>query len=197
MSSASEDLVVYIKGGASDVWNALTSPEKVPLCYWGSHIEGDLVKGKPFSYVGTGEDGANTKHCWGEVVEIQPNKVFSHTYFSKSNQLGSTATYKIDPVNTKCTKLTIVETDIKPEAAAAAEMNKQGWQMILSQIKTVVETGEMLDTTPSVVPSEEANNMNDTNSNAKKGHVKRGSEVLTDVGEEDGDADANKKGKTE
>lgn len=140
----------YIAGTPSDVWSAITSPEKIPLCYWGSHIEGEMTKGAEIAYVGVSDKGEKTRHCWGEVLDIQPNKVFSHTANLPSHDpdFRTTVVYAIEAVNPTCTKLTLTDDGWPTELAQKREQSIGSWKMILAQVKTVVETGKMLDTTP-------------------------------------------------
>jgi len=146
----------YILGKTSDVWSALTSPEKIPLCYWGSQVEGEWKVGSTIAYVGSGAEGEKTRHCWGEVLELQPNKVLSHAANVKNGQKPTKITYKLESVNPTCTKLIIVDDGWENGSNEARERSVQSWKMILSQVKTVVETGKMLNTSPETPPAADA-----------------------------------------
>jgi len=139
----------YILGTPSNVWSAFTSPEKIPLCYWGSHIEGEFKKGAEIAYVGVDEKGEKMRHCWGKVFDVQPNKLFSHSvYLPSKPDFSTTVVYSLEAVNPTCTKLSLTDDGWITELSEKREQSVSSWKMILAQIKTVVETGKMLDTTP-------------------------------------------------
>ena len=83
----------------------------------------------------------------GENIEVDPPRLLVQTFealWSDSVKAQGTTrvTWEIQPVGTSC-RLTVTHdqlpTDANPELYG-------GWPMILSGLKTLIETGELLDT---------------------------------------------------
>ena len=101
--------------------------------------------------MGPGRDGGHTVHIYGNVLAFEPNRWFSYTcrvgeaYGAEHKDFESRVTYTLESA-APCTKLSLVH-DQWREGNPAYEGIAEGWPMMLSSIKTLVETGEALPMT--------------------------------------------------
>jgi uncharacterized protein YndB with AHSA1/START domain len=141
--------VIYIGAKPEEVWQALLSPEGTKATFFGSVIRSTFEIGSSLEYVGPGNDGDETVHVYGKVLAFEPNRVLSVTehpgpsYNEKHAELETRITMTLEPVGTS-TKLTLVN-DRWPDDHPSRASTEQSWPMILSNIKSYVETGKTLD----------------------------------------------------
>ncbi|KOS62971.1 SRPBCC domain-containing protein [Lysinibacillus agricola] len=139
----------YIAGTPEEVWKALISSESTKQIYYGSVIKSTFQLGDLLEYVGPGVDGDKTVHVYGNVLEYEPNKVlrFTHypgkSYIEDDHAFESRISYLLEPIGS-CTKLTVIQDQWK-EGDSTYENSDKAWWMILSNTKTLVETGSTLD----------------------------------------------------
>lgn len=139
----------FIAGSPEAVWQALISPEGTKKIYYGSVIKSTFQVGDLLEYIGPGVDGDETVHVYGNVLEYEPNQVlrFTHypgkSYLQENQALESRISYLLEPVGT-CTKLTLIHDQWK-EGDSSFDNSDIAWWMILSNTKTLVETGSTLD----------------------------------------------------
>ena len=134
---------IYIASTPEKVWQALTTAEFSRQYFSGFAIEADLRVGGAF--VARAPDGS--VHISGEVFECDPPRKLTITWNvnwpALVEKLGPTlVTYEIEPVGDSC-RLTVVHDQLRD--GANAELYG-GWPMILSGLKTLLETGELLTT---------------------------------------------------
>ncbi|WP_405142815.1 SRPBCC family protein [Paenibacillus sp. FSL H7-0942] len=139
----------YINAGLEEVWNALISPDGTRNSFFGSELRTNFQPGQPFAYVGPGNDGAETVHVYGDILEFEPLSRLSYqehpgpSYHANHAELQSRVVFQLETVG-ECTKLTLINdqfTNNHPSIANA----QSSWWMILSSIKTWVETGKTLN----------------------------------------------------
>lgn len=70
----------YIGGTPEQVWETLISPEGTKQIYYGSVIQSTFKEGELLEYVGPGEDGDETIHVYGTLLEFTPQKAFRFTH---------------------------------------------------------------------------------------------------------------------
>ena len=140
----------YIAGTPEEVWKALISPEGTKQIYYGSVILSTFQVGDLLEYVGPGVDGDKTLHVYGNVLEYEPNQVLRFTHYPGKSYLKdddhafeSRISYFLEPIGS-CTKLTLIHDQWK-EGDSTYENSEKDWWMILSNTKTLVETGNVLD----------------------------------------------------
>ncbi|NDI36890.1 SRPBCC family protein [Chengkuizengella sediminis] len=139
----------YIDAQPEQVWNTLVSPEGTRKTFFGCVINSTFKEEDSFAYVGPGKEGDETVHVYGKILAFEPNKVFSYmehpgsSYHANHEELESRVTFTLESVG-KCTKLTLVN-DQWTANHPAYQNAEQHWWMILSNIKTVTETGNVLD----------------------------------------------------
>jgi uncharacterized protein YndB with AHSA1/START domain len=150
---------VYIRTTPDRVWDAITKPEWVARYGYGGTVEFDLSPGAPFKAYTSQEmrdAGAPDVAIDGEVIEVDPpHKLVLSWRMVMDEGLAAEGftrlTYEIEEPQQGLTKLTLVhELDGAPRLAALlrgdfeSEGAGGGWAWVLSDLKTLLETGESL-----------------------------------------------------
>jgi uncharacterized protein YndB with AHSA1/START domain len=148
---------VWIEASPEQIWRALTDPETLARYGYGGRYELDLQPGGAYR-VGATEQmlagGAPELMVEGEVLEVDaPNRFVQswHPLFDEqfTAEPATRLTYELEPGAGGVTKLTVThELEDAPLAAAitsgeAAEAGG-GFPWVLSDLKTLLETGETL-----------------------------------------------------
>ncbi|QIS21813.1 ArsR/SmtB family transcription factor [Nocardia terpenica] len=146
----------YIKTTDRRLWQALTDPAFTRR-YWGATFETDWRTGSPMIWEQQGWTSADPEQV---ILEADPYRRLSYTWhtfdqafaerFEFSAEDGakfaaeprSTVTFELEPVG-ETVKLTVTH-DGFPEGSAVLAAISQGWPGILSNLKTLLETGETL-----------------------------------------------------
>ncbi len=142
---------IYIKTTPERLWEAITDPEIRAKYNFGASCQSDW---KPGSRLVMAAPNAEFVLGEGEVLEADPPRRLVHTmlaFFSEEAKAeGSTrVTWDIEPVGDSC-RLTLTHDQMREGA------NSQifgGWPMVLSGLKTWLETGELLTTPGSLMYS--------------------------------------------
>jgi uncharacterized protein YndB with AHSA1/START domain len=150
---------VYIRTTPDRVWDAITKPEWVARYGYGGTVEFDLSPGAPFKAYTSQEmrdAGAPDVAIDGEVIEVDPShKLVLSWRMVMDEGLAAEGftrlTYEIEEPQEGLTKLTLIhELDGAPRLAALlrgdfeSEGAGGGWAWVLSDLKTLLETGESL-----------------------------------------------------
>ena len=149
---------VYIDATPERIWEAITTPEWSARYGYGGNVEYDLRPGGAFRVHASEEfrgAGAPEVIVDGEVVESDPPRRLVQTWRMLMDETmaaeGCTRlTYEIEPTDYG-TKLTVVhELESAPTlaqmVAGASEDTGAGggWAYVLSDLKSVIETGKSL-----------------------------------------------------
>jgi uncharacterized protein YndB with AHSA1/START domain len=153
---------VYIAASPEKIWEAITSPEWNGR--YGYHVASDydLRPGGAFRVAATPEMrdmGLPEVILDGEVIVSEPPfKLVQtwHPYFTdeQSAEPATTLTYEIHPESDKLTRLTLThDVTAAPEVAGmvagagdgAIDAGGGGWSWVLSDLKSLLETGSSLD----------------------------------------------------
>jgi uncharacterized protein YndB with AHSA1/START domain len=144
---------IYIKTTPERLWEAITDTELRSRYSFGSRVSSDYTPGS--RHEATGPDGTG---LWveGENLEVDPPRrlVQSMTalWSDDVKQEGtSRVTWEIEPVGDSC-RLTVTHDQLRE---GANDELYGGWPMILSGLKTLLETGEQLTTPASLLFSQE------------------------------------------
>lgn len=133
--------VVYIRATAAAVWAALTDPEITRRYWYDTRIESDWRVGSPIRYVRHGE--VTDEH---EVLAVAEPHRLSHTFhplheaFQAESPSRVTFTLEAD---SGVVRLTVRHDGFPPDSGVYRACS-DGWPMILSNLKTLLETGEPL-----------------------------------------------------
>jgi uncharacterized protein YndB with AHSA1/START domain len=134
---------VFIKATPEAIWEAITKPEFTTRYFYGARIEVTPDRRRTFSPDG-GDD-------WGEspVLEFDPPRKLVHGWVSGYNpelaaEEPSRVTWEIEPQEGEYTLLTVTHDQLEGAPKTAESVNGAGWMMVLSGLKTLLETGEPL-----------------------------------------------------
>ena len=144
---------IYIKTTPERLWEAITDRDMRAKYSFGVGTESDWTPGSEYK---SGVPGV-IDIAEGENLEVDPPKRLVQTFTALwSDEVrdagGSRVTWEIEPVGDSC-RLTVVH-DQLPKSANAELYG--GWPMILSGLKTLLETGEELTTPGSLRYSQAA-----------------------------------------
>ena len=135
--------VLYIHAPAERVWDAITKPEHTRQYYYGGAITSDLQIGSPFDYFDTNAEGEPRLLLTGKVVEVVPLKRLVHTFaFPNYEDQPSCVTYEIEELG-EAVKLTVSH-EFEEESETSKD-TAEGWPLVLSGLKTWLETGKRLE----------------------------------------------------
>jgi uncharacterized protein YndB with AHSA1/START domain len=133
---------VFIKATPEAIWEAITKPEFTTRYFYGARIEVTPDLRRTFS--SEGDD-------WGEsaVLEFDPPRKLVHSWASTYNpelaaEEPSRVTWEIEPQEGEYTLLTVTHDQLEGAPKTAESVNGVGWMMVLSGLKTLLETGEPL-----------------------------------------------------
>ena len=135
---------IYIKTTPERLWEAIVDSETRQRYTFGVGIASDWTPGSSYEAV---HEGAGIAISAGENLEVDPPRrliqSFTALWSDEVKAEGtSRVTWEIEPVGTSC-RLTVTH-DQLPEDANDELYG--GWPMILSGLKTLLESGESLDT---------------------------------------------------
>jgi uncharacterized protein YndB with AHSA1/START domain len=135
--------VVYIKTTPDKLWYSLTNPEFMKRYWLGTHCESDWKAGSEWKMVSEGGEITDM----GEITESDPPKrlviKWRHEWRPELKAEGySHCTFEIEPID-NATKLTVTHViDKKPSKLIEAVSG--GWPKILSNLKSLLETGQIV-----------------------------------------------------
>jgi uncharacterized protein YndB with AHSA1/START domain len=141
--AASFVYVTYIRTTPAQLWSALTSPDFMTQYWFGMHFASDWKVGSSWQLVFPDGRIADT----GEIVEADPPKRLVLTWRNEFRpelkaEGYARCTIELEPIET-AVKLTITHAIDRPEAKFIAAVSS-GWPRILSNLKSLLETGEIV-----------------------------------------------------
>jgi uncharacterized protein YndB with AHSA1/START domain/DNA-binding transcriptional ArsR family regulator len=142
---------IYIKTTPERLWEAITDPKQRAKYSFGVETSSDWTPGSSYQ---AGVPGV-VDIAAGENLEVDPPRRLVQTFnalWSDDVKAAGTSrvTWEIHPVGDSC-QLTVIH-DQLPEGANPELYG--GWPMILSGLKTLLETGESLTTPGSLMYSQ-------------------------------------------
>ncbi|WP_240794788.1 SRPBCC family protein [Rhodococcus zopfii] len=131
----------YIRATPDDVWHALTDPE-LTARFWGHAQVSDWTPGSRVEHVRT--DGSGIADCAGRVIEADRPRRLTFG-FDDPDFEPSVVTFEIE-THQDIVKLTVLHRKLRN----ADELHAigQGWPAVLANLKTLLETGEVLPQAP-------------------------------------------------
>jgi uncharacterized protein YndB with AHSA1/START domain len=134
--------VTYIRATPERVWDALMKPEFTTRYFFGVTMDTDWKPGSPWKMVHA--DGKITDA--GEVLEVEPQKRLVLKWWNEFPELkpeGYTqCSFELTPQG-ELTKLEVVH-EAQMDNSKTITAISGGWPRILSNLKTYLETGEVL-----------------------------------------------------
>ena len=136
---------IYIKTTPERLWQAITDPAMRARYSFGVETRSDWAQGSSYESV---HPGAGVRIAEGENVEVDPPRRLVQSFTALwsdevKSEGASTVTWDIEPVGDDSCQLTVTHSDLRDDANAELY---GGWPMILSGLKTLLETGESLTT---------------------------------------------------
>ncbi|HXP28602.1 MAG TPA: SRPBCC domain-containing protein [Solirubrobacteraceae bacterium] len=136
---------IYIKTTPERLWEAITDFDLRRRYTFGAGAESEWTPGSPYTLASP--DGGGLKLAEGENLEVEPPRrlvqSFNALWGEDVEREGtSRVTWEIEPVGDSC-RLTVTHGELRD---GANEQLYGGWPMILSGLKTLLETGEDLTT---------------------------------------------------
>ena len=144
---------IYIKTTPERLWEAITDDQMRRKYSFGVGVSSDWTPG---SSIETSHPGAGIAIGEGEILEADPPLRLVHSFRALwsdevKREGTSRVTWEIEPVGDSC-RLTLTHDQLREHANSELY---GGWPMILSGLKTLLETGETL-TTPGSLRYEQA-----------------------------------------
>jgi uncharacterized protein YndB with AHSA1/START domain len=138
---------LYIGAPVEKVWKGLVEGEMTKHYVYGTRIESEFEKGAPYAYIGEGD----FKIVDGEILDIDPEKRLVMTWRAHWDDLvnkdrASRVAYDLTPNGPNTTKLRVTHDGFDAETATYAG-SVAGWPLMMSTLKTLLETGTPLATT--------------------------------------------------
>jgi uncharacterized protein YndB with AHSA1/START domain len=135
---------IYIKTTPERLWEAITDEEMRQKYNFGVGVRSDWAPGSRYEGFHPGAGIAITE---GENLEVDPPRRLVQSMVALwSDQVKeegiSRVTWEIEPVGDSC-RLTVTHDQLRE---GANDELYGGWPMILSGLKTLLETGELLTT---------------------------------------------------
>ena len=135
---------LYIAAPPAKVWKGLVDGETTKRYVYGTRLESALQPGAPYAYVGDG----GVKVVDGKILEIEPERRLVMTWAAHWDEAvnkdrASRVTYELTPIDPTTTKLRVVHDDFDGETATYKGA-VAGWPLMLSALKSLLETGRPL-----------------------------------------------------
>ena len=133
---------VFIKASPERIWEAITTPE-----FTAQYFHGGRIDAKPDRVVSRGPDGDLRRD--DEVFEYDPPRRLVHAWQplydpELAAEEPSRVSWEIEPQDGGFSKLTVVHDRLEGAPKTAASVAGDGWMMVLSGLKTLLETGKPL-----------------------------------------------------
>jgi len=143
---------IYIKTSPERLWEAITDPELRARYSFGVAVNSDWTPGSRYEST---HAGAGVAIAEGENLEVEPPRrlvqSFNALWSDDVKREGtSRVTWEIEPVGDSC-RLLVTHGQLRE---GANDELYGGWPMILSGLKTLLETGESLTTPGSLMYSQ-------------------------------------------
>ena len=134
--------VTYIRTSPEELWEALTNSEFTHQYWMGHHVESDWKAGSSVKF--TTPDGKVLLS--GKILASEKPKVLSYTWSMQADEQmrdekPSRVTFHLErfETNTELVKLTVSHDEF-PENSKVFPGISDGWPMVLSSLKTLLET---------------------------------------------------------
>jgi uncharacterized protein YndB with AHSA1/START domain/DNA-binding transcriptional ArsR family regulator len=144
---------IYIKTTPERLWEAITNPEQRAKYTFGVRVESDWKPGSPYQgKAGSATVSPTMTIMEGENLEVDPPRRLVQSFNAMwsddvKSEGTSRVTWEIEQIEDSC-RLTVTHDQLRE---GANDELYGGWPMILSGLKTLLETGETLTTPGSLM----------------------------------------------
>ena len=136
--------VTYIRSTPEKVFEAITKPE-IARRYWGHENVSEWKPGSAWQHVRA--DGQRAVNVVGKVVEVSPPTRLVITWASPEQAADaashSRVTFDVAPYD-GMVRLTVTHDELETGSAMAKGIQR-GWPLVLSSLKSLLETGQGID----------------------------------------------------
>jgi uncharacterized protein YndB with AHSA1/START domain len=143
----------YIETSADKLWQALTDGDFTERYWFGHRVTADWKVGSPYRFA---KQGAKT--IAGKVLVVDPPRRLAYSWDSCSpeaqRERTSRVTFDLEPRG-KVVKLTVTHDELD-EGGVTLRSISGGWPMVMASLKSLLETGHVLDIDPPTVAKEPA-----------------------------------------
>ena len=134
---------VFIRATPDAIWEAITTPAFTERYFHGSRIE--ITPAGRRSLGPDGEVRGDSR-----VLEFDPPRKLVHGWQSLydrelAEEEPSRVTWEIEPKRRGYCKLTVTHDQLEGAPKTAESVYGEGWMMVISGLKTLLETGNGLD----------------------------------------------------
>ncbi len=140
LSTENTVYVTYLSSDPGKVWEALTSSKFTEQYFFGRTVESTWELGARW-LLRRPDGGVDVT---GEVREVDPPHKLALSWLVDEDLPECIVTYELEPVSESVVRLTMTEAHPTPIPAPLLEGGRKGWPMILSGLKTLLETGQPL-----------------------------------------------------
>ena len=132
--------VIYIASTPEKLWQALTDGTFTRQYWFGTSVESDWSPGSRVIFRSGGE-----LHDTGEVLDWVPYRRLSYSWRVEFHDVfrrekPSRVTFELEPTGGHEVRLTVTHDEFEPGSKVHAAV-RNGWPMILSSLKSLLETG--------------------------------------------------------
>ena len=132
---------VIINASAAELWNHITDSARMGKSLFNAEIQSSWKEGSPIRFTGQWKD----RHYEGkgEIIQLEKEKIFEHSYFSNLSGLTDSpenycrVSYCLEEKENQ-TVLSVLQTNI-PSQADAEEIGAY-WEAVLERIRKAVES---------------------------------------------------------
>jgi uncharacterized protein YndB with AHSA1/START domain len=140
-AQATQIYQVFIKATPEEIWEAITRPEFTSKYFYGMSIETTSEERRTY-------DGSELKNV-AEVTEFEPPRRIVHGWRAfydpeMAAEPESRVTWEIEPQDGGYALLTVTHDQLEGAPKTAESVSGAGWMMVLSGVKTLLETGKPL-----------------------------------------------------
>ena len=141
-AQATQVYQVFVKATPERIWEAITTPEWTARYFHGARI---TVTPERYHSLGPNDE------VWSDaaVLEFDPPRRLVHGWDSLydpelAEEPTSRVTWEIEPQDGGYSVLTVTHDQLEQSPKTASSVSGTGWTMVISGLKTLLETGEPL-----------------------------------------------------
>ena len=142
VATATQVYPIFVKAAPDAIWAAITQPEFSQQYFYGARIQNTAER-----HVVRGPDGSD----WGDapMFEFDPPRRLAYAWKSTwdpstADEPASRVTWQIEPQDGGYSLLTVTHDQLEQSPKTAAGVAGVGWMLVLSGLKTLLETGKPL-----------------------------------------------------
>ncbi|OAF06400.1 ATPase [Bradyrhizobium centrolobii] len=145
MSKPNYVYVTYIETSPEALWQALTDGDFTERYWFGHRITSDWTEGAPYRFTNNGNPTVE-----GEVITFDPTRRLAYSWHNRKPEAAgegiSRVTFDLE-ARGKVVKLTVTHDELGEDGKTLRDISG-GWPMVLSNLKSMLETGHTIGIVP-------------------------------------------------